>query len=131
MKCPTCNADAIFGKEGAAPHFMYNFRAGFRSDKDYSFNGITIKAFKCPTCQRGRLFTPFGAGYSFSKRALKKKRRQQRAKYRISERSKICRHSTGGLFIYWLQKAVSDPNWFSNGDGKPARPTYYELVKNS
>ena len=34
---------------------------GFKSYKDYSFKGITIKAFKCPTCQRGRLFTPEGS----------------------------------------------------------------------
>ena len=112
MRCPTCTADAIFGKEGAAPYFMYKSRAGFRSEKDYSFNGITIKAFKCPTCQRGRLFTPFGAGYSFTKKALKKKQKQQRAKYRISERSKICRHYAR-TFNYWLQKAVLNPNWFS------------------
>ena len=76
MRCPTCTADAIFGKEGAAPYFMYKSRAGFRSDKDYSFNGITIKAFKCPTCQRGRLFTHNGSiGWSFYK-ALKKKRKK-------------------------------------------------------
>ena len=76
MKCPTCNADAIFGKEGAAPYFMYKSRAGFRSDKDYSFNGITIKAFKCPTCQRGRLFTHNGSmGWSFYK-TLKKERKK-------------------------------------------------------
>ena len=61
LKCPTCNAFAIFGKEGSAPDYLYHSKAGFKSYKDYSFKEITIKAFKCPTCQRGRLFTPEGS----------------------------------------------------------------------
>ena len=73
MRCPTCRAVAIFGKEGSAPDHLYHSKAGFRSYRDYSAKGITIKAFKCPTCQRGRLFTPEG---SIDYKEWKKKKRR-------------------------------------------------------
>ena len=61
MRCPTCQAFAIFGNKGSAPDYLYHRFAGYRSYRDYSVKGITIKAFKCPTCHRGRLFTPKGS----------------------------------------------------------------------
>ena len=61
MRCPTCQAFAIFGNKGSAPDYLYHRFAGYKSYRDYSVKGITIKAFKCPTCHRGRLFTPKGS----------------------------------------------------------------------
>ena len=55
------SAFTIFGNEGSAPYYLYHSRAGFKSYKDYSVKGITVKSFKCPTCHRGRLFTPKGS----------------------------------------------------------------------
>nr|ABZ07334.1 hypothetical protein ALOHA_HF4000ANIW133K13ctg1g9 [uncultured marine crenarchaeote HF4000_ANIW133K13] len=61
MRCPTCQAFAIFGSEGSAPDYLYHSKAGYRSYRDYSVEERTVKIFKCPTCQRRRAFTPKGS----------------------------------------------------------------------
>ena len=61
MRCPTCQAFAIFGNQGSGPDYLYHPRAGYRSYRDYSVEERTVKIFKCPTCQRRRAFTPKGS----------------------------------------------------------------------
>ena len=61
MRCPTCQAFAIFGNKGSAPDYLYHRFAGYRSYRDYSVEESTVKSFKCPTCHRRRLFTPKGS----------------------------------------------------------------------
>ena len=83
MRCPTCQAFAIFGNKGSAPDYVYYSRAGFRSYRDYSVKGITIKAFKCPTCNRSRLFTPKGSMYYNELKDCKKVSKKVRKALRV------------------------------------------------